>query len=228
MIRTSFEQARAYQREWQRYESLSKRQQARTAPPRRDLRLEPLVEILEGKRDIHVAQLPRRRNPHADAPRRGARFSRRPPSSTCWKATGVADEMAAHGASGSTFSDWWSFKMEAFDAIPYNAAIMTRAGCADQSQFGQFRPRAAPQPGGGQDASLRRPDREQALAMVTINPAKQLKIDEPRRLAGRRQGRRRRHLERRSAERLQPGRHDLCRRQAALQSGGWMWLTAPG
>ena len=40
----------------------------------------------------------------------------------------VAKEIAAHGAGGSTFSDWWAYKAEAFDAIPYNAAVMTRKG----------------------------------------------------------------------------------------------------
>ena len=40
----------------------------------------------------------------------------------------VAKEIAAHGAGASTFSDWWSYKVEAFDAIPYNAALMTRKG----------------------------------------------------------------------------------------------------
>ena len=40
----------------------------------------------------------------------------------------VADEIAASGAGGSTFSDWWAYKMEAFDAIPYNAALMTERG----------------------------------------------------------------------------------------------------
>ena len=40
----------------------------------------------------------------------------------------VAKEIAAHGAGASTFSDWWGYKVEAFDAIPYNAALMTKKG----------------------------------------------------------------------------------------------------
>src|SRR3989442_6883710 len=40
----------------------------------------------------------------------------------------VADELAAAGAGASTFSDWWAYKVEAYDAIPYNAALMTRRG----------------------------------------------------------------------------------------------------
>jgi imidazolonepropionase-like amidohydrolase len=40
----------------------------------------------------------------------------------------VANEIAKHGAGGSTFSDWWAYKIEAFDAIPGNAAIMAHRG----------------------------------------------------------------------------------------------------
>ena len=40
----------------------------------------------------------------------------------------VAKEIAAHGAGASTFSDWWAYKVEAYDAIPYNAAIMVKKG----------------------------------------------------------------------------------------------------
>src|SRR5678815_2279072 len=40
----------------------------------------------------------------------------------------IADEIAKHGAGASTFSDWWGYKMEAYDAIPYNAALMTQRG----------------------------------------------------------------------------------------------------
>ena len=40
----------------------------------------------------------------------------------------VADEIAAHGAGASTFSDWWAYKVEAYGAIPHNAAIMTEQG----------------------------------------------------------------------------------------------------
>ena len=45
----------------------------------------------------------------------------------------VANEIAAHGAGASTFADWWGYKIEAVDAIPYNAAIMTRKACSCRS-----------------------------------------------------------------------------------------------
>jgi imidazolonepropionase-like amidohydrolase len=89
----------------------------------------------------------------------------------------VADEIAAAGAGASTFSDWWAYKVEAYDAIPYNAAIMTRRGVLvsinsdDAEEATHLNQEAA--------KSIRYGglSREEALKMVTINPAIQLGID---------------------------------------------------
>ena len=89
----------------------------------------------------------------------------------------VAKEIAAHGAGASTFSDWWGYKIEAEDAIPYNAAIMTKKGVLvsinsdDAEQARRLNNEAAKTEryGGLTD--------DEALATVTINPAKQLRID---------------------------------------------------
>jgi imidazolonepropionase-like amidohydrolase len=90
----------------------------------------------------------------------------------------VAREIAAHGAGASTFSDWWAYKVEAYDAIPYNAAIMVRKGVLVSLNSDS-------------DDLIRRLNTEaakamryggltetEALALVTINPAKQLLIDQ--------------------------------------------------
>ncbi len=86
----------------------------------------------------------------------------------------VAPEMLAHGVGGSTFSDWWSYKKEAFDAIPYNAAMMMRAGVITSlnSDSGEVIRHLNLEAGktmryGGLTA-------EEALRMITINPAIQL------------------------------------------------------
>src|ERR1017187_6491431 len=89
----------------------------------------------------------------------------------------VADEIAAAGAGASTFSDWWAYKVEAYDAIPYNAAIMTRRGVLvsinsdDAEEATHLNQEAA--------KSIRYGglSRDEALKMVTINPAMQLGID---------------------------------------------------
>ena len=87
-------------------------------------------------------------------------------------------EIAAHGAGASTFSDWWAYKAEAFDAIPYNAAIMVRKGVlvslnsdsAELMRHLNTEAAKAMKYGGVSE--------NDALAMVTINPAKQLGIDQ--------------------------------------------------
>ncbi|MYC89061.1 MAG: amidohydrolase family protein, partial [Gemmatimonadales bacterium] len=90
----------------------------------------------------------------------------------------VADEMAEHGAHASTFSDWWAYKMEAYEAIPHNAAIMTQRGVnvsinSDSGEEGRHLNQEAAKTmkwGGLTEA--------EALATVTINPAIQLLIDD--------------------------------------------------
>ena len=89
----------------------------------------------------------------------------------------IADEIAASGAGGSTFSDWWGYKMEAYDAIPYNAALMTDRGVIvsvnsdDAEEARHLNQEAAKSMKyGGLSAN-------DALKLVTLNPAIQLGID---------------------------------------------------
>ncbi len=177
LIRSSFERAARYRDEWRRYDSLSSRQQRNAVPPRRDLQLEALAEVLDGTRFVHTHAY------RADeilmlmrlAEEIGFRVEAFHHVLEGYK---IADEMAAHGAGGSTFSDWWSFKMEAYDAIAYNAALMDRRGVLTSLN--------------SDDANLARRlnleaakmlrygglPPERALAMVTINPARQLHIED--------------------------------------------------
>jgi imidazolonepropionase-like amidohydrolase len=90
----------------------------------------------------------------------------------------VAKEIAAHGAGASTFSDWWAYKIEAFDATPYNAALMMRKGVvvslnsdSDELQRHLNLEAAKMIRYGGMTET-------EALATVTINPARQLGIDD--------------------------------------------------
>ncbi len=89
----------------------------------------------------------------------------------------VADKMAEHGVGASTFSDWWSYKFEVNDAIPYNAAIMTRAGVttainSDDSEMSRRLNQEA-----AKTVKYGGMTEEQAWKMVTINPAKLLHLD---------------------------------------------------
>lgn len=90
----------------------------------------------------------------------------------------VADKMAKHGVAGSTFSDWWAYKYEVNDAIPYNAAIMHNAGVLvainsdDREMSRRLNQEAA------KTVKYGGLSEEDAWKMVTINPAKMLHIDD--------------------------------------------------
>jgi imidazolonepropionase-like amidohydrolase len=175
VIRESFAEAKTYQANWKEYNAQVARGE-HPVPPRKDLRLEPLVEVLEGKRYVHahcyrsdeILMLLRA------ADEIGFKIRTLQHVLEGYK---VAREIAAHGAGASTFSDWWSYKVEAYDATPYNAAIMTRKGVlvslnsdSDELQRHLNLEAAKTMRYGGLSET-------EALAMVTINPAKQLGVD---------------------------------------------------
>lgn len=90
----------------------------------------------------------------------------------------VADKMAAHGVGGSTFSDWWAYKFEVNDAIPYNAAIMASQGVtvainSDDAEMSRRLNQEA-----GKTIKYGGMSEEEAWKTVTLNPAKLLHIDD--------------------------------------------------
>ena len=175
VIRDAFARAKAYQAEWKAYEARTK-SDANAVAPRRDLQLEPLVEVLEGKRLVHAHCY------RADeilmmlrvAEEIGFRVATLQHVLEGYK---VAKEIAAHGAGASTFSDWWGYKVEASGATPWNAALMTRKGVlvsinsdsAEHARRLNTEAAKAIKWGGLKD--------DEALALVTINPARQLRVD---------------------------------------------------
>ena len=175
VIRDAFTRAKAYQKAWRDYDA-KKKATPDAVPPRRDLQLDPLVEILEGKRLVHAHCY------RADeilmlirlAEEMGFKIAT---FQHVLEGYMVAKEMAAHGAGGSTFSDWWAYKVEAADAIPHNAAIMTRKGVlvsinSDSAEHARRLNTEAAKTikwGGLSE--------DEAFATVTINPARQLRID---------------------------------------------------
>jgi imidazolonepropionase-like amidohydrolase len=175
VIREAFTEARAYQKAWKDYEAAKARGE-RVIPPRRDLKLEPLVEVLEGKRMVHAHCY------RADeilmllrlAEELGFKIQTLQHVLEGYK---VADEIAAHGAGASTFSDWWAYKVEAYDAIPYNAAIMQKRGVlvSLNSDSDELMRRLNTE--AGKMLKYGGLSKDEALAMVTYNPAKQLGID---------------------------------------------------
>jgi len=89
----------------------------------------------------------------------------------------VADKMAQHGANGSTFSDWWAYKYEVRDAIPYNAALMNEQGVnvcinSDDAEMARRLNQEA-----AKTVKYGGVSEEAAWKMVTLNPAKALHLD---------------------------------------------------
>lgn len=145
--------------------------------PRRDLGLDALVEILDNKRFItchsyvqselnmlmHVADSMKFKINTFTHILEGYK---------------MADKMKEHGINASTFADWWAYKLEVMDAIPYNAALMTNVGIntainSDDAEMGRRLNQEAAKAvkyGGLSEV--------QALKLVTLNPAKMLHIDD--------------------------------------------------
>jgi imidazolonepropionase-like amidohydrolase len=175
-IRGAFTEARDYKKTWDDYNKRVASGEKNVIPPQRNLKLDPLVEVLEGKRYVHahcyredeILMLLR------VAKEYGFKVQTFQHVLEGYK---VADEIAAAGTGASTFSDWWAYKVEAYDAIPYNAALMTERGvvvsinsddAAEATHLNQEAAKSMLYGGMSHD---------EALKMVTLNPAIQLGID---------------------------------------------------
>lgn len=145
-------------------------------PVRRDLELEAIAEIIRGERLVHC---------HSYRQDEIVAFLRVMEGFKVKVGTlqhilegyKVADEIAKHGAGASAFSDWWAYKLEVYDAIPHAGSIMRERGVlvsfnsdsSDHARRMNLEAAKAVKYGGTSE--------EEALKFVTINPAKQLRID---------------------------------------------------
>jgi imidazolonepropionase-like amidohydrolase len=179
VLRDAFRRAQDYKREWDDYDrklGAAGAKGERPLAPRKDLELDELRDILDGKVYVHAHCY------RADeilmlihlADEFGFKVRTFQHVLEGYK---VASEIARHGAGASTFADFWGYKMEAFDAIPYNAAIMAAHGVnvslnSDDDERARrlyWEAAKAVKYGGVSET--------EALKMVTLNPAWQLGID---------------------------------------------------
>ncbi|MGH7475438.1 MAG: amidohydrolase family protein [Longimicrobiales bacterium] len=169
----AFTAAQEYERAWAEYR---RDPEAVRVPPRRDLRLEALVDIMQGRIRVHAHSY--RADEILMLMRVAERFGFRIDAFThVLEGYKVADEMAEHGAGGSTFSDWWMYKLEAFDAIPYNAAVMHEHGVltslnSDIPWLQSFMVYEMIKP-----VKYGGISKQDAMQMLTLNPAKQLRLE---------------------------------------------------
>jgi imidazolonepropionase-like amidohydrolase len=171
VIRDAFVRARDYKKSWDDF-----RAKKTTVQPRRDLELEPLVEILEGKRLVHAHGY--RSDEHLNllllADEFGFKVATLQHALEAYK---IAPEIAKRGTGASIFSDYWGYKLEAYDSIPYNAAILWKAGVNVSINSDSDERMRRLNLDAAKVVKFGGVPEEDALKMITINPAKQLGID---------------------------------------------------
>ncbi|HUU28570.1 MAG TPA: amidohydrolase family protein [archaeon] len=173
-FRDWFAAAKDYRRRWEIYQQ-DKKKNPDLVPPRKDLRLEPLLEVLDGKRWVHCHCY---RQDEILAMLRLAEEVGFKVSVLIHVLEGykVAEALKKYGAMPTTFSDEWGYKFETYDAIPYNGALMSSQGLlvsfnSDNWELGRrmnLEAAKAVKYGGLQP--------QEALKLVTINPACQLGV----------------------------------------------------
>ena len=181
LIRDRFKASRDYKKTWADYEAKKQAtppaQRDAIIPPRRDLELEALVEILDGKRFIHCHSYVQSEILMMTRIARDFGF-KLGAFQHVLEGYKVADDIAQYAGGGSCFSDWWAYKFEVYDAIPYNGALMRNAGVvvsfnSDSDELARRLNWEATKA-----VKYGNVPEQEALKFVTLNPAKQLKIDQ--------------------------------------------------
>ena len=172
----AFYRAKNYKKEWSNYNKLSIKKKRERLPPREDLELNTLAEILDGKRHItchsYIESEINMLMHVADS--MGFRINTFTHILEGYK---IANKLKKHGAGASTFSDWWAYKFEVNDAIPYNAAILNQKGVvtainSDDAEMGRRLNQEA-----AKAVKYGNTSEEDAWKMITLNPAKLLHLD---------------------------------------------------
>ncbi len=177
IMRDGFLAAHEYRKRQQAYQKLSKTEQAKVAAPRPDYRLDTLLEILNSERFVHAHSYVQ--SEILMLLRLAEEFDFTLTTFThILEGYKVATEMAKHGAGASSFADWWAYKFEVYDAIPQNACLMAEKGVLTSinSDSNDLQRRLNTE--AAKSVTYCGMDEHEALQMVTLNPAKQLKVDQ--------------------------------------------------
>ncbi len=175
--REALVQAQDYMREWDAYNAKVKRGEKDVTPPKHDLKLEALSDVLRGKLmvQIHCYRADEMLTEMAMAKEFGYKLRAFHHALEAYK---VADQLAANNVGIATFSDWWGFKQEAWDAIPWNAVLAMRKGVkvaikSDSEDYTRRLNQEAAKTmryGGATE--------EEALKMITLNAAWIVGVDD--------------------------------------------------
>ncbi|MGB1299111.1 MAG: amidohydrolase, partial [Psychrobium sp.] len=176
VMKDAFVRTNEYKAAQRAYDKLSRGEKRKTAPIRTDYRLETIDEILQSQRHVHI---------HSYVQSEILMFLRLAEKFDFTVTTfthilegyKLADEMAKHGAGGSTFADWWGYKFEVYDAIPQNACLMNQRGVLTSINSDSPDLQRRLNQEAAKSITYCDMSQEDAWNMVTLNPAKQLKID---------------------------------------------------
>jgi imidazolonepropionase-like amidohydrolase len=177
VMREAFTQAKDYQRSWDEYNEKVKKGDKAASAPKKDLKLEALVQVLQGKMlvQIHCYRSDEMLTEIAIANEFGYKIRAFHHALEAYK---VPDFLAKDNIGIATFADWWGYKYEAWDAIPWNAVIAMRHGVkvAIKSDSDDYMRRL------NQEAAKTMryggATEDEAMQMLTINPAWIMGIDD--------------------------------------------------
>jgi len=171
----NFIRAKEYAQSWKTYNANSKKVPANA--PRRDLELDALAEILASERFITCHSYVQSEINMLMTVADSLKFKINT-FTHILEGYKLADKMAKRGIGGSTFADWWAYKMEVKEAIPYNAALMFHEGVtvainSDDAEMARRLNQEA-----AKTVAYGGVPEEDAWKMVTLNPAKLLHVDD--------------------------------------------------
>lgn len=171
LFEDAFTRAVEYEKQWADFKTGKTKKE-----PRKDIELDALIEVIRGKRLVTCHSY----NQHEInmlmkvAEKFGFRINIFTHVLEGYK---VADKLKEHGAGASSFSDWWGYKYEVIDATPYNPALLNETGVitcinSDDAEMGRRLNQEA-----AKAVKYGGMSEEDALKMITLNPAKLMKID---------------------------------------------------
>jgi len=177
IIRDAYQRAVDYNKQWKTWNALKPADRTGKIPPRRDLELDPIVDVLEGRSFItcHTYVQSEGTMILNLAEEFGVKVNTLIHFNEGYK---IADQIKKHGAAASVFSDWWDYKYEVYEGTTYNAAMLLNQGVLtclhsdDQEQGRRLNQEA------GKIVKYGGISEAEALKLVTLNPAKILHLDD--------------------------------------------------
>jgi len=177
IIRDAYQRAIDYNLKWKTWNSMKPAERAGKIPPRRDLELDAIVDVLEKRSFItcHTYVQSEGTMIMNLAEDFGVKVNTFIHFNEGYK---IADQIAKHGAAASVFSDWWDYKYEVYEGITYNAAMLLSQGVltcinSDDAEQGRRLNQEA-----GKIVKYGGVPETEALKLVTLNPAKILHLDD--------------------------------------------------